>query len=153
VHRTTGKAARGKVSGGAQTAGVVRMTAQDFISKLAPAELERMGLIFELLSIRIPDAELVNGSHLRDASDFMAFLLELSAAAKLANVRGPMQFGPPYRSLRSQQERWQRENKSPTVRLVEETCPRCGHVHEGSAECGFDIGGGRICHCEMEVRV
>ena len=30
-------------------------------------------------------------------------------------------------------------------------CPRCGHIHEGVRECGADMGGGRICRCEMEV--
>lgn len=31
------------------------------------------------------------------------------------------------------------------------TCSRCGHVHEGSSECGMPMGNGRICRCEMEV--
>jgi hypothetical protein len=30
------------------------------------------------------------------------------------------------------------------------TCPRCGHIHQGERECGEDMGGGRICRCEME---
>lgn len=28
-------------------------------------------------------------------------------------------------------------------------CPRCGHVHQGR-ECGEEIGGGRVCRCELE---
>ena len=32
---------------------------------------------------------------------------------------------------------------------VIETCPRCGHIHAGR-ECGFPIGGGRTCRCEIE---
>jgi hypothetical protein len=38
-------------------------------------------------------------------------------------------------------------------RLLHESdpCPRCGHVHQGDRECGEQIGGGRICRCEMEV--
>lgn len=36
---------------------------------------------------------------------------------------------------------------------VMRTCPRCGHVHEGSAECGAEMGPGRVCRCEMEVGV
>jgi hypothetical protein len=31
------------------------------------------------------------------------------------------------------------------------TCPRCGHIHEGASECGEDMGGGRICRCELSV--
>jgi len=32
-----------------------------------------------------------------------------------------------------------------------DACPRCGHVHQGCRECGEQIGGGRICRCEMEL--
>lgn len=34
---------------------------------------------------------------------------------------------------------------------LDRTCPRCGHVHQGSSECGQEMGPGRICRCEMEV--
>lgn len=36
-------------------------------------------------------------------------------------------------------------------RRYDPTCPRCGHVHEGTAECGMPMGSGRFCRCEMEV--
>lgn len=35
--------------------------------------------------------------------------------------------------------------------LSDPTCPRCGHVHEGSGECGVSIGAGRVCRCELEM--
>jgi hypothetical protein len=33
------------------------------------------------------------------------------------------------------------------------TCPRCGHVHQGSEECGEDLGGAGKCRCEYAVMV
>ena len=38
-----------------------------------------------------------------------------------------------------------------TRRELDATCPRCGHIHEGSSECGVRMGGDRFCRCEMEV--
>ena len=36
-------------------------------------------------------------------------------------------------------------------RSVDQTCPRCGHVHEGISACGVQMGGGGVCPCELEV--
>jgi hypothetical protein len=36
-------------------------------------------------------------------------------------------------------------------RPLDETCPRCGHIHQGDSECGEQMGGGRICRCELSV--
>ena len=44
----------------------------------------------------------------------------------------------PMVTVRAPQARW------------EDTCPRCGHVHQADAECGEALGGGRICRCEFE---
>jgi hypothetical protein len=33
-----------------------------------------------------------------------------------------------------------------------DTCHRCGHVHQGDAECGESLGGGRVCRCELDLR-
>jgi hypothetical protein len=38
-----------------------------------------------------------------------------------------------------------------THRAIDRTCPRCGHLHQGEKECGEQIGGGRICRCELDV--
>jgi hypothetical protein len=32
-----------------------------------------------------------------------------------------------------------------------DACPRCGHVHEGVIECGFEYSPGRICRCELDA--
>lgn len=34
---------------------------------------------------------------------------------------------------------------------LDRTCARCGHVHQGSSECGQEMGPGRICRCAMEL--
>lgn len=34
---------------------------------------------------------------------------------------------------------------------LDKTCPRCGHLHEGDAECGVLLGSGRVCRCEVPV--
>ena len=31
------------------------------------------------------------------------------------------------------------------------TCHTCGHVHQGHSECGMQMSGGRICHCEIGI--
>ncbi len=36
-------------------------------------------------------------------------------------------------------------------RDLQKTCPRCGHIHEGSKECGMVMGQNLICRCEYEV--
>ncbi len=30
-------------------------------------------------------------------------------------------------------------------------CPNCGHIHVDEDECGFPIGGNRVCRCERAV--
>jgi hypothetical protein len=40
------------------------------------------------------------------------------------------------------------KNEGTTFRSIDRTCPRCGHLHEGAAECEVSLGGGgRICRC------
>jgi hypothetical protein len=48
---------------------------------------------------------------------------------------------------------WLRElgDAASHVEIVDRTCPRCGHIHQGDTECGEPIGGGRVCRCELDV--
>jgi hypothetical protein len=72
---------------------------------------------------------------LRDAGDFHQKMLDLADAARLARPAAPKPIAMPPRP----QTRW------------DDTCPRCGHVHEGVGECGVQMGKDRICRCEVEV--
>ena len=58
------------------------MTAKEFISRLAPVDLERLALIFNHLGTHVGDLRLENGSRLNDGTDFAAFLCELGTAAR-----------------------------------------------------------------------
>lgn len=106
------------------------MTAAEAIANLArvqePAER------FLYLAAHAHEFRLATGQRLLDGTDFKAFLVELAEASQ----PGGLAAIPP-------QKRWPRS--------VDLTCPRCGHVHESEGECGVAIGGGRYCHCELEV--
>jgi hypothetical protein len=117
---------------------------------LGPGQSSRETLLYTRLLLRyladhVHRAELQNGMQLRDATDFVAWLREVadeaaSAAPAITETMCSADIGK--RSLvsfRAPQPRW------------EDSCPRCGHVHQGDAECGEPIGGGRICRCEFEA--
>jgi hypothetical protein len=108
------------------------VTAREFISTLAlaPVDTERLSTIFRFLAVHAYEFRLEGGKQLRDASDFKQLLHEISEAA--ANARDC--------------------RKVMGTFVIADPCPRCGHVHQGSPECGEEIGGGRTCHCELEVR-
>ena len=116
------------------------MTSQEFIAKLSPTELNRLSTIFEYMAISLTEARLRTGIRLIDLTDVKMWLLELSIAAKLAEV------GDSTKVPNAAERR-------PVSKVMLTICPRCGHEHQGTAECGEDMGGGRICRCELEVRV
>jgi hypothetical protein len=111
------------------------------LSALAPGQNSPETLLYNRLLLRyladhVYEAELASGQKLRDASDFNAWLREL------ADLAAPIP--------ESTKVSWMRRAPAPQSRW-EDTCPRCGHVHQGDAECGEQLGGGRICRCEFEA--
>ena len=121
------------------------MTAHDFISKFGYEHMDRLGTIFLYLAEFSYQARLQDGKQLRDATDFRQFLRELSEAAIVAVGRSSTE-------VPNSAER-RPAAKVTCRRSVDQTCPRCGHVHQGDRECGEQIGGGKVCRCEMEVPV
>jgi hypothetical protein len=101
------------------------MTAREMISNFraqsGPSPDPRE--LFLYLANNAYDVRLADGGRILDLTDFTTLCIELAQALK------------PETSVNSH----------------DKTCPRCGHIHEGDRECGFLIGGGRICRCEMEV--
>lgn len=94
----------------------------------------RILLLF--LADHVHDATLKNGLVLRDRTDFDMWLREL--AEGLRKVSPPLTFGN--HRLRT------------SGRVVDQDwCPDCGHLHADPTECGFPIGGGRICLCDKKV--
>jgi hypothetical protein len=83
--------------------------------------------LFNYLAEQVYEARLSDGQRLLDATDFNAWLRELAEAST-------------YPTMTLSHER-----------TIQDTCPRCGHIHEGINECGADIGGSRICRCELSV--
>jgi hypothetical protein len=103
------------------------MTARDLVSQFRPLSLPSTEEFFLYLANHVYEARLSDGQRLNDATDFAMFLRELADAIE---SNGPRPFRPV---------------------PAHATCPRCGHVHEGVSECGIEIGGGRICRCELSV--
>lgn len=106
------------------------MIAQEIIAELRTRGLDVSPEIFDYLAEHIYDAELFGGHRISDASDAVGLMRELASAARFAAL--------PVATMRR--------------RLIESTCPRCGHIHQGEAECGEEMGGGRLCRCELPVR-
>lgn len=105
------------------------MTVADLLPVLRELDPREM---FLYLAAHAHELRLRDGQRLNDLTDFTTFFLELSQALKPESAA---------RNLVPAQPRWH------------ETCPRCGHVHQGEAECGEPMGGGRVCRCELEVPV
>lgn len=84
-----------------------------------------------------------NGRRPLDQIDFPTFLGQCAEAFSLAesHVSISAESGAP-RKLRSDGSTNSRFDKA-------DFCPRCGHVHQGR-ECGEEMGGGRVCRCELE---
>jgi hypothetical protein len=99
------------------------VTAKELVSKLRAQPQMGLSVIFSYLADHVYEARLSFGTRprLNDAGDFQAWLRELSEAAQIPG------------------------------RAVDKTCPRCGHIHQAHDECGEELGGGRICRCEMSV--
>jgi len=114
------------------------VTAYDIIAKFAPEDMDRLSTVFLYLAEHSYEARLRDGKLLRDATDFRGFLRELSEAAIVAVGRDCT-------------EVVNRAERRPRRKVMLTVCPRCGHEHGGSAECGEAMGGGRICRCDVEV--
>jgi hypothetical protein len=104
------------------------MTAKEAIANLRLMGHQPIGYVaFLYLAAHADEARLAGGERLNDATDFAAWLIELANAVR---AQEPATLNP----------------------ALNRTCPRCGHVHQGEAECGEPLGGGRICRCEFKVQ-
>jgi hypothetical protein len=106
------------------------MTARELVSQFRFRDQSLSGTeeFFLYLANHVYEARLSDGQRLNDGTDFAMFLRELADALEGKLLR-------PFGSSVAHHA----------------TCPRCGHVHEGISECGIEIGGGRICRCELSV--
>jgi hypothetical protein len=120
------------------------MNAKEFIAHLAPVDLDRLALIFNYLGDHAHEARLLNGGRLHDLTDFAAFFHELASASKFT----PSTEVLPRVDFRTRPQVTPRDN---LVQVHGDFCPDCGHIHIDGSECGFPIGGGRICRCERAV--
>jgi len=115
------------------------MNSHDLLSdfQFAPGDPRQAQLQLRLFLLYLAD----HVYHLRDATDFRKFLLDMAEAIRQESqaASGPQLSPGPKVRPPFQQRRWN------------EFCPECGHIHADETECGFPIGGGRICRCERAV--
>jgi hypothetical protein len=109
-----------------------------------PEALLYTRLLCRYLADHLHEATLQSGMGLRDLSDVIAWLRELADVAR--NPETPIRQGVALALQRNAADR----GRSQPARW-DDTCPRCGHVHEGLGQCGMPMGGGGICGCELEV--
>lgn len=105
------------------------MTASEITSNLRTARLAEPIEIFLYLANHFPELETSDGQKMNDLTDFATFLREFAEAlAPREKASNPGHYS---------------------------TCHSCGHIHEGSEECGKFIGNGpngpRYCRCEAKV--
>lgn len=115
------------------------MTAKQLIDLLRPQK-EMCG-VFHGLADTVSEARLADGQRLCDATDFAAWLRELAEETRVQRL--PASDSPGNGTC----PKVMRESH----RSIHDTCPRCGHIHQGDAECGEDLGGGRVCRCQLAV--
>jgi hypothetical protein len=123
------------------------MTAQELIADLRLLGPQDSRVFFSYLADHFHEARLANQQRLCDLSDVIAFLREVAAAAdgcefpESAEVSARGIFGTRPKVIHriAQPRNWS------------DFCPDCGHAHIEDDECGFPIGGGRICRCERKV--
>jgi hypothetical protein len=104
------------------------MNTRDLISdfETGPGDARQALLAARLLLSYLADHVYVAEPKLNDATDFKHWLQALANEAQhIANF--------------SKEENW------------EDTCNRCGHIHEGMKECGFCVPGAGVCKCEFEI--
>lgn len=92
--------------------------------------------IFQYLADHVHLVRLANGQLINDTADFAEFFRELGDASR--SVERPFPVGVGGRPLQG-------------IFTIHDTCPDCGHIHQGDSECGEEIGGGRVCRCERRV--
>jgi hypothetical protein len=109
------------------------MRAKEFIASICPVDPQETSVMFFYLAEHVREAQLDDGRHLCLVADFADWLHELAEASIAKAVAN--------------------NPRMVVLRPIDRTCPRCGHVHQRAYECGEDMGGGRICRCEMAVPV
>ena len=127
------------------------MTSREFVEKIrsrfagGPLDIREVLLVARILFYDFAEQawqfRLADGQRLNDGTDLSHFCKEVAAAIELEEMGQNAATNTAARRLRA------------SGRVFDDTCPRCGHVHQGDRECGEQIGGGRICRCEMEVPV
>jgi hypothetical protein len=93
--------------------------------------------VFNGLADHIHEARLTKGERMTDATDYAELLREIATHLRhsIAKANKPIKTTAQIRGS------------------IYDTCPRCGHIHLEESECGQDLGGGRICRCELWVPV
>ncbi len=112
------------------------VTSKELIDDLRALGPQDLNVVLRYLADRVPAARTADGLRILDASDFIQWLRELAQCWRVSE-----QLRPPSAALKRVCDRLAGFN----------TCPRCGHIHQGESECGQEMGGGGFCRCELNV--
>lgn len=132
------------------------MRAKEMVDDLRRLGPQDTSVLFHYLADNAIRARLADGQRLCDVGDFIAWLRELAEQAKVHVVSNNRALGAliadgkdvmTIDQVRNELGTW------PEVMEIDDICPRCGHLHQGDSECGLPMGGGRICRCELSVRI
>jgi hypothetical protein len=128
------------------------MNARELVSELLLIGPQDKNVEYAYIANRMFGLRLNSGGPLHDLMDFKLFLHELSEAWRFAEFPEGTRF-PESPKLQVLPELSPRATAARMPRHYEtiDVCIRCGHVHEGAAQCGVSIGEGRFCRCELEV--
>lgn len=131
------------------------MNAREFLSHLplGPGDTRQTLLYARLLISYLADnvysLELANGVGVRTVTNLQAFCEEVMAESKrLAAQCSKLSEGTEVSSVSDVRAR---PKMTPRPQQRWDECNRCGHVHEGSGECGVRMGPNVICRCELEL--
>ena len=114
------------------------MNPSELVSNLRTLGNQELHIFLNYLADHWHELRLQSGGRLLDGSDAKEFLREAAEYAMPAReFSSPVEFGN--HKLRA------------SGRVIDSTCPRCGHIHQGEQECGTQMGRDRLCRCDLEV--
>ena len=117
------------------------MTTVELIADYLHLGPQDLNVLLQFIADHLYELRLSNGAYLYDGTDFKQAFVEMAEELRKANrTKVPWMVNQrPCPKVTNTHRSWS------------DTCPRCGHIHEGEMECGASMGKDRLCRCDLEV--